>query len=121
MNCLLRLFPILLLVLYTTTIYSSSSSFSYTARSFTFSNQSTLLLSGSFHYARSTPAMWPGLFHEMIQDGLNHLEMYVFWNGHVPEEGQVWEWEGRYNLTQFLDIASRYPITITLRLGPYGT
>ena len=41
-----------------------------------------LLLSGSIHYPRSTPAMWPQLFAEARANGLNAIESYVFWNVH---------------------------------------
>jgi len=50
-------------------------SITYDDRSFIVAGTRTLLLSGSVHYPRSTPAMWDGLLQEMVQDGLNMVEV----------------------------------------------
>ncbi|KAG6472356.1 hypothetical protein ZIOFF_069816 [Zingiber officinale] len=47
-----------------------------------------LIFSGSIHYPRSTPAMWPRLIAEAKHGGLNTIETYVFWNIHEPVEGK---------------------------------
>ena len=44
------------------------------ARSLRFNDVPALLVSGSIHYPRSTPAMWPHLFREAKANGLNAIE-----------------------------------------------
>jgi hypothetical protein len=48
-------------------------------RSFMINGQRSLLLGGSFHYPRSSPGDWPLFFEKAKQDGLNHIQTYVFW------------------------------------------
>ena len=38
--------------------------------------------------------MWPQVFQQMVSNGLNMVEVYVFWNFHEPVEGQF-NWEER--------------------------
>ena len=47
------------------------------SRSMRLNDRPVLLLSGSIHYPRSTPAMWPALFAEVRANGLNTIEVYV--------------------------------------------
>jgi hypothetical protein len=49
-------------------------------RSFMINGQRTLLLGGSFHYPRASPGDWPLFFEKAKQDGLNHIQTYVFWS-----------------------------------------
>ncbi|KAF2285145.1 hypothetical protein GH714_038820 [Hevea brasiliensis] len=52
-----------------------------------------ILISGSIHYPRSTPEMWPDLIQKAKDGGLDVIETYVFWNGHEPTPGNgipVW-------------------------------
>ena len=46
------------------------------------------------------------------------IEIYVFWNGHEPIEGQL-DWSDRYNLTLFLDAIAEAGLFANLRIGPY--
>lgn len=46
-----------------------------TARGFEIDGRRTLLLGGSVHYARSTPAMWEDILRKAQRDGLNHVQM----------------------------------------------
>merc|ERR1711915_261154 len=48
-----------------------------------------LLISGSIHYPRSTPEMWPGIIDKAKEGGLDCIQTYVFWNMHEPEQGKV--------------------------------
>ena len=52
---------------------------SYNSRSILVGGKPVLLLSGSVHYTRSTPEMWPIIFAKMKAAGLNAVESYVFW------------------------------------------
>ena len=42
---------------------------SYDGRSMILDGKRVLLLSGSVHYTRSTPEMWPGIFQKMVDSG----------------------------------------------------
>ncbi|ONL96138.1 Beta-galactosidase [Zea mays] len=48
-----------------------------------------VLVSGSIHYPRSTPDMWPGLIQKAKDGGLDVIETYVFWDIHEPVRGQA--------------------------------
>ena len=91
---------------------------SYDQRSLRLNDQPVFFMSGSIHYPRSTPAMWPILMKAAREDGINMIEIYVFWNGHEPVEG-VLDWSGRYNLTLFLDAIAAAGLFANLRIGPY--
>ena len=91
---------------------------SYDQRALRLNDEPVLFMSGSIHYPRSTPAMWPILMKAAREDGINMIEIYVFWNGHEPVEGQL-DWSGRYNLTLFLDAIAGAGLFANLRIGPY--
>ncbi|KAJ1401214.1 Glycoside hydrolase, family 35, partial [Sesbania bispinosa] len=60
----------------------------YDGRSLTIDGQRKILFSGSIHYPRSTPQMWPDLIAKAKQGGLDVIQTYVFWNLHEPQPGQ---------------------------------
>ena len=91
---------------------------SYDARSLRLNDQPVTFMSGSIHYPRSTPGMWPSLMQQAALDGLNMIEIYVFWNQHEQVEGQL-DWSGRGNLTLFLDAIAEAGLFANLRIGPY--
>lgn len=35
--------------------------------------------------------MWPDLIQKAKEGGLDVIQTYVFWNGHEPSPGKVWE------------------------------
>jgi beta-galactosidase GanA len=80
-----------------------------------------LLLSGSVHYPRSTPAMWPSIFEKMKKNGLNCVESYVFWNFHVRSAADRTspDYSGRGNVTLFLELAAAADLFVIWRIGPY--
>ena len=90
----------------------------YDKRSLRLNDQPAAFLSGSIHYPRSTPAMWPQLMRQAAADGLNMVEIYVFWNWHQPTEDAM-DWSGRGNLTLFLDAVAEAGLFANLRIGPY--
>ena len=59
-------------------VAGSSYTVTYDERSFLINKKRTIVLSGSVHYPRSTPGMWDYIFDEMVEDGLNAAEIYVF-------------------------------------------
>ncbi|KAK9286398.1 hypothetical protein L1049_014794 [Liquidambar formosana] len=60
----------------------------YDGRSLIINGKRELLFSGSIHYTRSTPDMWPGILEKAKHGGLNVIQTYVFWNIHEPVQGQ---------------------------------
>ncbi|PIA43034.1 hypothetical protein AQUCO_02000465v1 [Aquilegia coerulea] len=109
----------LLLLLF---ILSSSSvvtaSVSYDHKAITINGQRRILLSGSIHYPRSTPEMWPDLIQKAKDGGLDVIQTYVFWNGHEPSPGKYY-FEGRYDLVKFIKLAKQAGLYVHLRIGPY--
>ena len=91
----------------------------YDNRSFMINGTRTLLLSGSVHYPRSTPAMWDGILQEMVKDGLNMVEIYIFWNLHEFKQGQAYNFKGNANWMMFVEKAAAAGLFVNLRIGPY--
>ncbi|KAM7259914.1 hypothetical protein ACFE04_015655 [Oxalis oulophora] len=93
-------------------------SVSYDHRSIIISGQKKILISGSIHYPRSTPQMWPDLIQKAKDGGLDVIQTYVFWNGHEPSQGQYY-FEERYDLVKFIKIVQQAGLYVHLRIGPY--
>ncbi|PNT68547.1 beta-galactosidase 11 [Brachypodium distachyon] len=77
-----------------------------------------LFFSGSIHYPRSPPHMWPDLIARAKEGGLNVIESYVFWNGHEPEMG-VYNFEGRYDMIKFFKLVQEHEMFAMVRIGPF--
>ncbi|KAF2300591.1 hypothetical protein GH714_014218 [Hevea brasiliensis] len=77
-----------------------------------------VLISGSIHYPRSTPEMWPDLIQKSKDGGLDVIETYVFWNVHEPVRNQ-YNFEGRYDLVKFVKLVAEAGLYVHLRIGPY--
>ena len=45
--------------------------------------------------------MWDTVLDQAVEDGLNLIQIYTFWNLHEPVKGQ-YNWEGNANLRLFL-------------------
>ncbi|PSS29520.1 Beta-galactosidase [Actinidia chinensis var. chinensis] len=90
----------------------------YDARSLIINGQRELLFSGSVHYPRSTPEMWPDIIQKAKEGGLNMIQTYVFWNAHEPEEGKF-NFEGNYNLVKFIKLIGDAGLYVSLRVGPF--
>ncbi|KAK6120348.1 hypothetical protein DH2020_045905 [Rehmannia glutinosa] len=73
---------------------------SYDDKAIIINGKRRILISGSIHYPRSTPEMWPDLIQKAKDGGLDVIQTYVFWNGHEPSPGKA----GLY---------------VHLRIGPY--
>eukprot|EP01027_Heterolobosea_sp_BB2_P013522 GEZU01019503.1.p1 GENE.GEZU01019503.1~~GEZU01019503.1.p1 ORF type:complete len:775 (-),score=155.68 GEZU01019503.1:405-2729(-) len=91
---------------------------SYDNRALIINGQRTLILSGSIHYPRSTPSMWPQLMKQSVAAGLNTIETYVFWGLHEPQQGQ-YNFNDRLDLLQFIKLAQEHNLYVILRIGPY--
>ncbi|KAI4380364.1 hypothetical protein MLD38_006562 [Melastoma candidum] len=97
---------------------SVTSSVTYDGKAIIVDGQRRILFSGSIHYPRSTPEMWPNLFREAKDGGLDVIQTYVFWNGHEPSRGE-YNFEGRFDLVRFVKLAQVAGLYVHLRIGPY--
>ncbi|MBC2593902.1 beta-galactosidase [Ruficoccus amylovorans] len=91
---------------------------SYDQRALLINGKRTLILSGSVHYPRSTPAMWRNILRHMRLSGLNTVETYVFWNLHERRRG-VLDFSDRLDLVKFCQLAQQEGLHVILRIGPY--
>ncbi|KAL2630274.1 hypothetical protein R1flu_014960 [Riccia fluitans] len=76
------------------------------------------LQSGSIHYPRSTPQMWPGLIDLAKKGGIDVIQTYVFWDGHEPMKG-MYNFSGRYDIVKFVKVVAAAGLYVNLRIGPY--
>ena len=92
-------------------------------RSWIINGTRSILLGGSIHYPRLSVGQWKPILSKMIDDGLNHAEVYVFWNIHEPlydfSGKHVYNYSGRANLPLFLETAKEVGLFVNLRIGPY--
>ncbi|KAM7275179.1 hypothetical protein ACFE04_017045 [Oxalis oulophora] len=93
-------------------------SVTYDHKSIIINGQRRILISGSIHYPRSTPQMWPDLIQKAKDGGLDVIQTYVFWNGHEPSPGQYY-FEDRYDLVKFIKTVQQAGLYVHLRIGPY--
>nr|CAC44501.1 beta-galactosidase [Fragaria x ananassa] len=91
---------------------------SYDHRALVIDGKRRVLVSGSIHYPRSTPEMWPDLIQKSKDGGLDVIETYVFWNLHEPVRGQ-YNFEGRNDLVGFVKAVAEAGLYVHLRIGPY--
>ncbi|KAJ4848040.1 Beta-galactosidase 15 [Turnera subulata] len=90
----------------------------YDNRAVKIDGERKLLISGSIHYPRSTPEMWPDLISKAKDGGLNTIETYVFWNAHEPIRRQ-YDFSGRLDLVRFIRTIKEQNLYSILRIGPY--
>ncbi|XVE67018.1 hypothetical protein DITRI_Ditri08aG0126500 [Diplodiscus trichospermus] len=90
----------------------------YDRKALIIDGQRKILFSGSIHYPRSTPQMWEGLIQKAKDGGLDAIDTYVFWNLHEPSPGN-YNFEGRYDLVQFIKLVQKAGLYVHLRIGPY--
>ncbi|KAI8533177.1 hypothetical protein RHMOL_Rhmol11G0276800 [Rhododendron molle] len=93
-------------------------SVTYDGRSLIVNGGRELLFSGSIHYPRSPPEMWPDLIMKAKEGGLNVIQTYVFWNIHEPVQGQ-YNFEGNYDLVKFIKLIGEQGLYASLRVGPF--
>ncbi|KAH0885086.1 hypothetical protein HID58_061182 [Brassica napus] len=99
-------------------ICSTKALVSYDHKALIINGQKRILLSGSIHYPRSTPEMWPDLIKKAQEGGLDVIQTYVFWNGHEPSPGQYY-FGDRYDLVRFIKLVQQAGLYVSLRIGPY--
>ncbi|KAM7280137.1 hypothetical protein ACFE04_007271 [Oxalis oulophora] len=108
---------IVVVVVATTTSFGAN--VTYDHRALVIDGERKVLISGSIHYPRSTPDMWPDLIQKSKDGGLNVIETYVFWNLHEPVKGQ-YNFEGRNDLVKFIKVVAAAGLYAHLRIGPYA-
>lgn len=91
---------------------------SYDRRSLLIDGRREIFFSGSIHYPRSPPDMWPDLIAKAKEGGLNVVETYVFWNVHEPEKG-VFDFEGRSDMVKFFKLIQEHDMYAVVRIGPF--
>ncbi|XP_022949187.1 beta-galactosidase 1-like [Cucurbita moschata] len=99
-------------------VFTVEASVSYDSKAIIINGQRRILISGSIHYPRSTPEMWPDLIQKAKEGGLDVVETYVFWNGHEPAPGKYY-FEGNYDLVRFVKLVQQAGLYVHLRIGPY--
>ncbi|KAI6679620.1 hypothetical protein NL676_033501 [Syzygium grande] len=97
---------------------SVSCSVSYDRKAIIIDGKRRILISGSIHYPRSTPEMWPDLIWKAKQGGLDVIQTYVFWNGHEPSPGNYY-FQDRFDLVRFIKLVQQAGLYVHLRIGPY--
>ncbi|KAJ1278558.1 hypothetical protein BS78_04G088900 [Paspalum vaginatum] len=97
---------------------AANAAVSYDHRSLVINGRRRILISGSIHYPRSTPEMWPELIQKAKDGGLDVIQTYVFWNGHEPAQGQ-YHFADRYDLVRFVKLVGQAGLYVHLRIGPY--
>ncbi|CAI9782665.1 unnamed protein product [Fraxinus pennsylvanica] len=115
---MLRINILLILVFLTLACSSVRATVSYDDKAFIINGQRKILISGSIHYPRSTPQMWPDLIQKAKDGGLDVIQTYVFWNGHEPSPGK-YNFEGRFDLVKFIKLVQQAGLYVHLRIGPY--
>ncbi|KAJ7980980.1 Beta-galactosidase [Quillaja saponaria] len=90
----------------------------YDHRALVIDGKRRVLNSGSIHYPRSTPEMWPDLIQNSKDGGLDVIETYVFWNIHEPVRNQ-YDFEGRKDIVKFVKTVAEAGLYVHLRIGPY--
>lgn len=109
---------VVLLVLGVLDSFSLAANVTYDHRALVIDGKRRVLVSGSIHYPRSTPEMWPGIIQKSKDGGLDVIETYVFWNLHEPVRNQ-YDFEGRKDLVKFIKLVGAAGLYVHVRIGPY--
>ncbi|PIN17264.1 Beta-galactosidase [Handroanthus impetiginosus] len=115
---MLRINILVFAVLFSLACSSVRATVSYNNKAIIINGKRRILISGSIHYPRSTPEMWPDLIQKAKDGGLDVIQTYVFWNGHEPSPGK-YNFEGRFDLVKFIKLVHQAGLYVHLRIGPY--
>ncbi|KAK9697359.1 hypothetical protein RND81_08G032500 [Saponaria officinalis] len=107
---------IILIILVSST---SATNVTHDGRAILINGERKIILSGSIHYPRSTPEMWPDLIRKAKDGGLDAIETYVFWNAHEPVRRQ-YDFKGNHDLIRFIKTIQDVGLYAILRIGPYA-
>lgn len=73
---------------------------------------------GEFHYTRYPESEWREELLRMKAGGIDIVSTYVFWIHHEEVEGE-WDWSGRRNLREFVQLAGEAGLKVVVRCGPW--
>ncbi|KAL2475471.1 Beta-galactosidase 8 [Abeliophyllum distichum] len=96
-----------------------STTVTYDSKALVIDGKRRILQSGSVHYPRTTPDVWPEIIRKAKEGGLDVIETYVFWNYHEPVRGEYY-FEGRFDLVRFVKAVQNAGLFVHLRIGPYA-
>ncbi|XP_071723049.1 beta-galactosidase-like isoform X2 [Rutidosis leptorrhynchoides] len=113
-----NVFLLFMLLFCSSLAFLVQASVTYDHKSIIIDGKRKILISGSIHYPRSTPEMWPDLIQKAKDGGLDVIQTYVFWNGHEPSPGKYY-FEDRYDLVKFIKVVQQAGLYLHLRIGPY--
>ncbi|MGM0125137.1 beta-galactosidase [Enterococcus sp. AZ194] len=85
---------------------------------FLLNGQPFKILSGAIHYFRIHPDDWYHSLYNLKALGFNTVETYIPWNFHEEKKGQF-TFEGRADITTFLEIAQNLGLYAIVRPSPY--
>jgi len=74
---------------------------------------------GEFHYSRYPEQYWEEELLKMKAGGVQIVATYVFWIHHEEVQGQF-DWSGRRDLRQFVELCHKHGLYVFLRVGPYA-
>jgi hypothetical protein len=74
---------------------------------------------GEFHYTRYPERYWEEEILKMKAGGIQIVSTYVFWIHHEEVEGQF-DWSGRRNLREFVELCARHGMYVYPRIGPWA-
>lgn len=77
------------------------------------------IVSGELHYARIPHEYWRDRLRKAHAMGLNTVTVYVFWNVHEERPG-VYDFNGQYDVAEFVREAQQEGLYVMLRPGPYN-
>ncbi|TXG47309.1 hypothetical protein EZV62_026603 [Acer yangbiense] len=83
-----------------------SATVTYDHRALVIDGKRRVLQSGSIHYPRTTPEVWPELIRKSKEGGLDVIENY-------------YHFEGRFDLVRFVKTVQEAGLLVHLRIGPY--
>jgi hypothetical protein len=119
----LFLLCVISLCLFYLSITEAVKTVSWDRKSFFLDEKRTFLIGGSFHYPRASAQEWPSIMDSMLENGINLLQTYVFWDVHEKVEGKI-NFKGdspssNEDLISFLRVAQTKGLFVNLRFGPY--
>lgn len=91
---------------------------SYSQRSILLDGEPSFFLSGSIHGPRGTPETWRQALDLAVEQGLNMMTIYVFWNVVEPSRNASTT-AALDSLGQLVEDCASRGLFVTLRFGPY--
>jgi hypothetical protein len=74
---------------------------------------------GEFHFSRYPEAFWEDELLKMKAGGIQIVATYLFWIHHEEVEAQF-DWSGRRNVRQFIELCRKHDLYVFARIGPWS-